>query len=198
MLVHIRARANAPACLEENTMSDQPGPFAETPIDRPTPRRGSRRWLFVATVALAAALTGAAATRAIGQRYSYGGPGFMAGPFDPAQVEDRADRGVRHLAIEIDASTEQQEKLRTIVKGAIKDLLPMRAQAVSARERGRVLVTQPTIDRSALAALRTEQMAVADAASKRFAQAIGDAADVLNPEQRRKIDERLTELREHR
>ena len=32
-------------------------------------------------------------------------------------------------------------------------------------------------------------MALADAASKRFAQALGDAAEVLTPEQRRKIDE---------
>ena len=47
----------------------------------------------------------------------------MGGVFDPARIEDGADRGVRHLAIEIDATNEQQEKLRAIVKGAVKDLL---------------------------------------------------------------------------
>ena len=61
-----------------------------------------------------------------------------------------------------------------------------------------MLLTQPTVDRSAIEALRAEQLSLADAASKRFAQALGDAAEVLTPEQRRKIDDRLTELRERR
>ena len=54
------------------------------------------------------------------------------------------------------------------------------------------------VDRAAIEALRAEQLALADAASKRFAQALGDTAEVLTPEQRRKIDDRLTELRERR
>ena len=61
-----------------------------------------------------------------------------------------------------------------------------------------MLLTQPTVDRAAIETLRTEQLALADAASKRFAQALGDTAEVLTPEQRRKIDDRLTELRERR
>jgi protein CpxP len=179
-------------------MSDQSHPDSSGGSREPqTGRRRGRRWLFVATIALAAALTGAVASRAVSQHYGHG-HGFMGGSFDPARVEEGADRAVRHLAIEIDATTEQQEKLRAIVKGAVKDLLPMREKAVSARQRGRVLLTQPTIDRAAIEALRTEQLALADAASKRFAQALGDTAEVLTPEQRRKIDDRLTELRERR
>ena len=85
----------------------------------------------------------------------------MGGTFDPARVEEGADRAVRHLAIEIDATTDQQEKLRAIVKGAVKDLLPMREKALSARQRGRVLLTQPTVDRAAIETLRTEQLALA-------------------------------------
>jgi Spy/CpxP family protein refolding chaperone len=148
-------------------------------------------------VALASALSGAVASRAVSQ-HAWGGPGLMGGSFDPARVEDGADRAVRHLAIEIDATTEQQEKLRAIVKGAVKDLLPMREKAVAARQRARVVLTQPTIDRAAIEALRAEQLALAEAASKRFAQALGDAAEVLTAEQRHKIDDRLAEFREHR
>jgi Spy/CpxP family protein refolding chaperone len=172
-------------------MSDQQSPSLET---QRAPRRG-RGWLFVTTIALAAALTGAVASRAVSQ-HPWHGPHFMSGAFDPARVEDGADRAVRHLAIEIDATNEQQDKLRAIVKEAVKDLLPMRDKAVSARQRGRVLLTQPTIDRAAIEALRAEQLALADAASKRFAQALGDAAEVLTPEQRRKIDARITDFRE--
>jgi len=182
--------------LKEIIMSvQQQSPISAPPGASPAPRR--RSWLFVTTIALAAALTGGIASRAISQQ-PWHGPGFMSGPIDPARIEDGADRGVRHLAIEIDATNEQQEKLRSIVRGAIKDLLPMREKAMSARQRGRVLLTQPSIDRAAIEALRVEQIALADAASKRFTQALSDVAEVLTPEQRRKIDDHLTEMREHR
>jgi periplasmic protein CpxP/Spy len=174
-------------------MSDQQIPSPETPRVR---RRG-RGWVFVTTIALTAALTGAVASRAVSQ-HPWQGPGFMSEMFDPARVEEGADRAVRHLAIEIDATNEQQDKLRAIVKGAVKDLLPMRDKAVSARQRGRVLLTQPTIDRAAIEALRVEHLALAEPASKRFTQALADVAEVLTPEQRRKIDDRITEFREHR
>ena len=113
------------------------------------------------------------------------------GPFASAFIEDRADRAVRHLGIEIDATAEQQEKLRGIVNSAIKDLLPMREKVQAARQRAHDLFTQPSVNRAAIDAFRTEQMALADAASKRIAQALGDAAEVLTPEQRRKIDNLL-------
>jgi protein CpxP len=183
--------------MNEQSHSASPRP------EQPQTGRRPRRWLFVTTMALAAALTGAVASRAISQNYWHGpgfwhGPAFMGGAFDPARVEDGADRMVRHVAIEIDATPEQQEKLRAIVKGAVKDLLPMRDRAQAARQRGRMLLTQPSIDRAAIESLRAEQIALADTASKRLAQALGDAADVLTLDQRRKIDERLTELRERR
>lgn len=119
------------------------------------------------------------------------GRGFMMGQMDPAQIEDRADRMVRHLAIEIDATAEQQERLRAVVKSAVRDLLPMREKAQAARQRGRELLTQSDIDRAAIEAFRAEQMALADAASKRVMQALADAATILTPDQRRKIADRL-------
>jgi periplasmic protein CpxP/Spy len=176
---------------------DQHSPSAPAPSQHgaPGPRRG-RRFLILTTLMLAAALSGAIASRAVSQ-HAYG-PHMLWGPFDPARVEDRADRMTRHVAIEIDATNEQQEKLRAIVKSAVKDLLPLREKALINRQRAQSLLTQPSIDRAAIEALRSEQMALADTASRRLAQAIGDAAEVLNPEQRRKLSDRLTELREHR
>ncbi len=179
-------------------MTDQSKPASPDKREEPQTTRPRRRsWLFVATIALVAGLTGAVAQRAVGQPHWHG-PGFMGGHFDPARVEDGADRMVRHLAIEVDATADQQEKLRAIVKGAVKDLLPLHEKAQSARQRGRVLLTQPSVDRAAIESLRVEQVGLADTASKRLAQAVGDAAEVLTPEQRRKIDERMTEWREHR
>jgi protein CpxP len=175
-------------------MSDQSNP---APTASPAPRRG-RGWLFVTTIAVLAALTGAAASQAVSHGPGYWhGPGFMAGPLDPAQAEERADRFIRHAAIELNATPEQQDKLRTIAKGAVKDLLPMREKAQTARERARGLLTQPSIDRGAIESFRAEQMALAESASKRIAQALGDAAEVLTPAQRSEVQQYLDWHRSH-
>jgi Spy/CpxP family protein refolding chaperone len=102
---------------------------------------------------------------------------------------------VRHIAVEIDASTEQQEKLRTIVKSAVKDLVPMREKAQAARQKARELLTQPTIDRTAIEAFRAAQVAQLDAVSKRLTQALTEAAEVLTPKQREQISERMEQRR---
>src|SRR4051794_38624770 len=100
-----------PSQAKESTMNDHlnsAGPSTKSP---PPQQRSGRSWLILPTVALAAALTGAVATSAMSQ---YGdGAGmpmhFMGGgghEFDPARAEERADRMVRHLAIEVDATNE--------------------------------------------------------------------------------------------
>jgi len=170
---------------------------SNTNLPAPAPHR--RRRGRIALVALVVAFLGGGtaiyATSAFSwPGFDHGGwhgRGFMMGQMDPAQIEDRADRMVRHLAIEVDATAEQQERLRAVVKSAVRDLLPMREKAQAARQRGRELLTQTTIDRAAIEAFRVEQMAQADAASRRVAQAIGDAATILTVEQRRKIEERM-------
>jgi periplasmic protein CpxP/Spy len=161
-----------------------------------TTGRRRRRWPALAAVAIVAAFTGAAATGAVGQwtpgwGHHGWGPGFMRGPMTPAEIEDRVDRGIRHAAIELDASPEQVEKLRAIAKGAVKDLVPMGEKARATRERAVQLLLQPKVDRAAIEAFRAEQIGLADAASKRFAQAVGDIAEVLTPEQRQKAHELL-------
>jgi protein CpxP len=162
----------------------------------PAPRRRGRAALLALLVALGVGTTAFFAGQAFSQPgfgpFGHGGwhgRGFMMGQMDPAQIEDRADRMVRHLAIEVDATAEQQERLRAVVKSAVKDLLPMREKAQAARQRGRELLTQATIDRAAIEAFRAEQIAQVDAISKRVAQAVTDAASVLTVEQRRKIEE---------
>jgi protein CpxP len=172
-------------------MSEQTNPA-------PSGERRRRRWPQIVAIALVAAFTGGLATRAVSQH----GPGWghwhgFRGPMSPTQIEDGVDRAVRHAAIEIDATPEQQDKLRTIAKATVKDLLPIRDQAKAARERAAALLTQPKVDRAAIEALRAEQMALADTASKRFAQALGDVAEVLTPEQRNKVHEFIQLRKSH-
>jgi Spy/CpxP family protein refolding chaperone len=174
-------------------MSDQSSPSSSP---SPAPRRG-RGWLFITTIAVLAALTGVAASQAVGHGPGYWRHHAFMGPLDPAQAEERADRFMRHVAIELDATPEQQDKLRTIAKGAVKDLLPMRDKAQAARERARGLLTQPIIDRGSIESFRAEQMALAETASKRIAQALGDAAEVLTPAQRSEVQQYLEWRRSH-
>lgn len=170
------------------------------PSPRPVPRtRRGRILLFATVLAATALLAGAAVSKAFSNPFGYGqgmhggfhGGFGMRGPLDPAQIEDRADRMVRHLSIELDASNDQQEKLRTIMRGMLKDVLPAREKAQAARRQARELLTQNTVDRGALERLRAEQIALADNVSKRVVQALGDAAEVLSPEQRRKLNDRI-------
>jgi len=167
-------------------------------IPAPARRRRGRAAMLALVLALGVGTTAFFAGQAFSQPgfgpFGHGGwhgRGFMMGQIDPAQVEDRADRMVRHLAIEVDATAEQQERLRAVVKSAVRDLLPMREKAQAARQRGRELLTQTTVDRAAIEAFRAEQVAQVDAISKRVAQAVTDAATILSVEQRRKIEERL-------
>ena len=105
----------------------------------------------------------------------------------PAQIDDRIDRVTKHMAIEIDATADQQAKIAAIAKAAVADLRPLREKAQATRAQAVTLLTAPTIDRSAIERLRAEQIGLAETASKRIAQALADTADVLSPEQRRKV-----------
>jgi periplasmic protein CpxP/Spy len=127
------------------------------------------------------------------------GPGFgsdwvgaLPNSVIEAVIDVHVDRMIRHLAVEIDATSEQQDKLRAIVRAAAKDLLPVRDKVLAGRAAGRDLLTQQTIDRPALERLRADQIATHDAVSKRLVQAVADAAETLTPEQRRKLSDMVS------
>jgi Spy/CpxP family protein refolding chaperone len=121
--------------------------------------------------------------------------GHWGGHYD---VNERIEKMVKHLAVEVDATPEQQEKLTAIAKSAAKDLAPMRGQAMETRKQAMELLSAPNIDRAAIEKLRVSKLQHADAASKRITQAFADAAEVLTPEQRKKLAEHAGRMRGHR
>ncbi len=181
-------------------MSDHT-PSAGTPQPRPRARSRARGAAILAAIALVSAFAGAAASKAFTHGWGHGfrhGPGLMwlGGPVDPAKAEMHAERAARHFAVEVDATKAQEQKLIDIAKATVKDLLPLRETVQAARARGLDLLSAPSVDRAAIEALRAEQMANADAFTKRIAQTIADAAEILTPEQRKSLAERIKEFRE--
>jgi periplasmic protein CpxP/Spy len=158
-------------------------------------RRGRRGTFLIALVAVAlvAGITGNLLSKAFGQGDSWHHiswhhrGGVFGEPLSPAQIDDRIDRMTKHMAIELDATTDQQVKIANIAKAAVADLRPLHEKTHAARTQAITLLTAPTIDRSAIERLRAEQIGLAETASKRIAQALADAAEVLSPEQRRKV-----------
>jgi periplasmic protein CpxP/Spy len=159
---------------------------------------GGGRGVLVMALLAVALLAGVAGNllppafaQGFGMHHDWGG-GFMGGTPTQAQIDDRIDRMTKHMAIELDATADQQAKIAGIAKSAITDLRAMREKAQAARAQAVSLLTAQTIDRTAIERLRTEQIALAETASKRIAQALADSAEVLNPDQRKKVADWVT------
>jgi len=156
------------------------------------PRR--RFFWRAATATVIAGLATGIGTRAL----AYGGgfcgwqrDGLMGAAVDPAALDAHLDRALKHLYVEIDATDAEKQQLAPIVKGAAQDLLPLRAKMHDARRQAIELLSQPNIDRAALETLRADQLKLAEQASQRLTQALADVADVLTPEQRQRLAERI-------
>jgi Spy/CpxP family protein refolding chaperone len=150
-------------------------------------RRG--RLFFTLIVALIAGLAGGY----VGKSFAHGGPGHWRDgmPTDPAQMDQRVERMITRFAAKVDASAEQKEKLAAIAKSAVKDLAPLREKAQAVRKQAIEILAAANVDRPALERLRAEQIQLADTGSKRLTQALADTAEVLTPDQRKKLAEHL-------
>jgi protein CpxP len=153
-------------------------------MDQSTQQSPRRRFFRLAALSTAAAGMAGLGLSAFarGRRRGGGGPGMS---------EEHLDQMLKHMYVEIDATDAQKQKLDPIVKQAAKDLQPLRQKAQEARRRGMELFSADTIDRGAIERLRVEQIGAADAASRRFTQALADVAEVLTPAQRKTLAARL-------
>ena len=114
------------------------------------------------------------------------------------EIEKRIDRAVRHLAIEIDATDEQTAKITALATAFAKDVKPLHGDFRAAGEEMHKLLTSETIDREALEKVRAERLAEADRVSKELVNALADVAEVLTPEQREVVNERLQQFKSMR
>jgi Spy/CpxP family protein refolding chaperone len=154
----------------------------------------AHRWRRQAAMGFAGALLAGACASAFAQSFlgpfPPGGPGWQDNA-DPATTQRRTEGMVRMMLAEVNATPEQERRIADILAATANELRPLRRQHVEARRRAMELLSQPAVDRQALEALRAQELAAAEQASRRMTQAMVDAAEVLSPEQRAKLAERM-------
>ncbi len=106
---------------------------------------------------------------------------------DPAAAKQHAGMAVEWALRGVSATDEQKEQAKRITDRLIDDLGPVVEKHREHREAMARELAKPEIDREALERLRQEEIALADAASKRAVAAIADLGEALTPEQRAEL-----------
>ena len=119
---------------------------------------------------------------------------MMSGTHSQADMTAHVDHMLKHFYVEVDATDAQKAKIDPLVKQAESDLWPLHEQGQAAHAQALEGLTAPSIDRAALEAARAAHMQLADQASRRLVQLIGDVGDVLTPVQRTALAEHLKRL----
>ena len=115
-----------------------------------------------------------------------------------SEIESRITRVVKHAAIEIDATPEQQAQIIAILTPVALNMKSMRGEMRGTGMAFAELLTAQTVDRAAIEELRAEKLAEADEISRQWVNAVTDVSMVLTAEQRQTVEDRLEDLRSWR
>lgn len=116
----------------------------------------------------------------------------MAGkPMDTERMGKFADKRMQHMLDEVKASDAQKSKAAGIVKASLTKGAPLAEKMRDNHVQMRKLMAAATLDKAAIETLRVEQMKLADEASKLMTQTMQEVAEVLTPEQRAKLEEKM-------
>ncbi|HXV60779.1 MAG TPA: periplasmic heavy metal sensor [Vicinamibacteria bacterium] len=164
-------------------------------------KNGSRKFRVgvLLSVALGAIVAGTAVISTHAAGWSHVGRG-LRGHFghDPELARERAEFAASWVLSRIDASDEQQERVKAIIGRSADDLAALVDQHRQSREAWVNELSKPTIDRAALEQLRRAEIEMAEAASTRLVEALADAAEALTPEQRAQLIEMAERFHHHR
>ncbi len=119
--------------------------------------------------------------------------GFSKIPDD--ELKTRIACMVKIAAGEIDASAAQQDEITKLVTVAALDLKPVHNRMRGTGEAIQGLLLAENIDRPALETLRAGRLADAEHISKSLITVLADVSEVLSPEQRVVLNERIEQFR---
>jgi Spy/CpxP family protein refolding chaperone len=98
---------------------------------------------------------------------------------------------VQAMLTKIGATDVQKAQIEGLIAPALDDMKAAHQAHSAAFEKFHEAITATSIDRARLESLRAEQVKSLDETSRRLVTAIGDAAEVLSPEQRAKLAEQI-------
>ena len=145
-----------------------------------------RRSLLAFAAGIAVTLGAGLSARAVAMGGWHHGS-VMDATHSVAEVNAHVDHMLKHFYVEVDATEAQKAQIGPLVKQAVDDLLPLHTQVRAARVQAELALTQNTVDRASLEAVRQQHLQVAEQASKRLSQLIGDVGDALTPAQRQSL-----------
>ena len=152
------------------------------------------RWVAASMLLVAAvAMASSARAQAHDGMGGHGAPGspmmLFAGP--PARIAHAVDR----LLDGLNASEAQRNQTKQIATAAAADLKVQRDAVRGLHEQALQIFTAPSVDSTAAEAVRQQMSAQHEQASKRALQAMLSIANLLTPEQRATLGERMKQRR---
>jgi Spy/CpxP family protein refolding chaperone len=108
---------------------------------------------------------------------------------DPEAMREHAEFAADWALGRVDATEEQKAEVQAILDRTLADVSALRGDHGALHEAAVAELTAPTIDRDALEALRAEQVAELEEASRTIVEGVADIATVLTVEQRLELAE---------
>ena len=126
-----------------------------------------------------------------GGMHRHGMHGGMGGGMMFGGSPEHMGRMIDHMLDGLNASDAQRTQIKQIATQAAADLKAQAATGRGLRQRGMQVFTAPTVDANAAEQLRQQMLQQHDQMSRRVTQAMVAVANVLTPEQRAKVGERM-------
>jgi periplasmic protein CpxP/Spy len=126
------------------------------------------------------------------------GPGMSMGGLAGDRMDARAEFVTSRFLSRVDATPEQKEKISIIVRNAMSELQPLRERHRAARIELTNALSGTTVDRARIEQMRITELATADTLSRKVADYLATAAEVLTPTQRQQLADRMKERRNWR
>jgi Spy/CpxP family protein refolding chaperone len=123
-----------------------------------------------------------------------GGPGGHGGHGGPGG--DMFDGMMSRMLERVNATPEQRTQIQQIMQNQASEMRAQREAGRALRQQAMTLFAQPTVDATAVEALRQKQLAMHDAASKRMTAAMLQISGVLTPEQRKQMADAMSQRSE--
>lgn len=174
-------------------MSDTEQTNPSTDNASPAGRKsGLGRKIFIGAGALVV-IAGIGVAAAVGSGFHHKGHWGKHG-----MMRDFAEWRMEKVLDEVDASADQKTKIKALFETTFDEVRPQPDQFKAMRDQMTTILKAPTVDKAAIEKMRVERVAEMDAKSKVIAKAIGDAADILTPEQRVKLVDQFEQMRKDR